>query len=754
MKRYKLVNRGGGQVTLMDTEGNLTFVNEGVFHDAYTKVKDFVKSKAAKFAEIGGRIVAYIDGVVAKAITVFDIAKQNEGRAFLFASGRSANKAEDLGIKVYNKEDVASILDEEDPYSAVQVAMDAAYLSLVSKQPITEAEHVLRDDSPESAKIAAASIYAMDRDEEGDIIQSFDTMKDSRNNPINDVSGKISTRLFASGRYVDATSAKRTIEENIRSIFTRDYNKGSYDFAIADERGRKDINDPKVARIPLLYSIGGVGKTAIIDSVLDDIFTEKVGTDEDGDIYRVDRNPELDADSVYQYSDIMNKPNRLDGTLVIVKCQGMSKDSIYMPAKDSRGLWVRSKLGQQKQIASESIRDISTGLIPLIDTANMSKEEIMEVDKMFGNIIVIFDELFMAAPDGMEALMSFAKERCIGKWVLPTRCVLLATTNRYEDFDPDSDTAENIKMILTDQYKDRFNILPYFMSYSEWRSWATSSRSLKTPSGKSVDIPNIDPVIISFLDQISNRFRFLNVFNEKVVNGSNDVNINTGHSAMRSWTDASGAFVDTYESYKKRIDAARGDERKTIIHEFLDELNRKLNSYITLDDAAALTKHVRTELFGVPNETMKSMWTTKHTDKIVYKDTIDGSTKSLTDATSGLAPQMLMNRLFVNCPIKFADINSVNSAATADMHENLVNNLKIYFGTEITKLKSFTKMFMIRLLKTENSLMVENGYYPDNISDQEKIEIILGRTEGHNGKEMVKLSAWKQYFDKFSTNVK
>ena len=171
---------------------------------------------------------------------------------------------------------------------------------------------------------------------------------------------------------------------------------------------------------------------------------------------------------------------------------------------------------------------------------------------------------------------------------------------------------------------------------------------------------------------------------------------------------------------------------------------------MTMDDASALQKHVRTELFGVPNETMKSMWTTKHTDKIVYKDTIDGSMKKLTDATSGLAPQMLMNRLFVNCPIKFADINSVNSAATADMHENLVNNLKIYFGTETTKLKSFTKMFMIRLLKTENSLMVENGYYPDNISDQEKIEIILGRKEGHNGKEMVKLSAWKQYFDKFS----
>ncbi len=65
------------------------------------------------------------------------------------------------------------------------------------------------------------------------------------------------------------------------------------------------------------------------------------------------------------------------------------------------------------------------------------------------------------------------------------------------------------------------------------------------------------------------------------------------------------------------------------------------------------------------------------------------------------------------------------------------------------KLKSFAKMFMIRLLKTENSLMLSEGFYKDNISDQEKIEIILGRTEGMNGKELVKLSAWKQYFDKF-----
>ena len=94
MKRYKLVNRGGGQVTLMDTEGNLTYVNEGVFHDAYAKIKDFVKSKAVKFEEIGGRIVAYIGGVVAKAITVFDVARQNVGKVFLFATGATASKAE------------------------------------------------------------------------------------------------------------------------------------------------------------------------------------------------------------------------------------------------------------------------------------------------------------------------------------------------------------------------------------------------------------------------------------------------------------------------------------------------------------------------------------------------------------------------------------------------------------------------------------------------------------------------------------
>ena len=749
MKRYKLVNRGGGQVTLMDTEGNLTYVNESVFHDAYTKVKDFVKSKVAKFEEIGGRIVAYIGGVVAKAITVFDVARQNVGKAFLFATGATASKADELGVKVYTVEDVASVCGGEDPYDAVQMAMEAAYVSLSTKEPITEAEHIITDKSPEAVKNAAASIFAMDSDEEGDIADAFNSIKDAKNNPIRDVERKLSTRLFVSGRYVDATSAKQAIEEHIRSIFTREYHSGSYSFTSRDSRGNKDIDDTRISRIPLLYSIGGVGKTAIIGSVIDNIFTEEAGTDEGGKLYRVDRSPELDADDVDQYSDLMNKPSEENRTIVVIKCQGLSQDDIYMPAKDSRGLQVIDKLGKEHQLSKEAVRGISTGLIPLIDTVNMTNEEIEAVDKAFGNIVIVFDELFMARPDAMAVLMSFAKERRINSWVLPTRCAIIATTNRYEDFEEGSDTAENIKEVLTDQYKDRFNIMPYFMTYPEWREWAVASKTLKTPSGTSVELPHIDPVIISFLDQVSNRFRFLNVFCE-----NNSTDVNTGHSSPRAWTDASYVFVQTYKRFRGRIDAASGEDRRVAIKEFLDELKEKLDRVVTMDDASALQKHVRTELFGVPNETMKSMWTTKHTDKIVYKDTIDGSMKQLTDSTSGLAPQMLMNRLFVNCPIKFADINNVNSAATADMHENLVNNLKIYFGTEITKLKSFTKMFMIRLLKTENSLMVENGYYPDNISDQEKIEIILGRTEGHNGKEMVKLSAWKQYFDKFSTNVK
>lgn len=750
MKRYKLVNRGGGQVTLMDTEGNLTFVNEGVFRDAYTKVKDFVKSKVAKFEEIGGRIVAYIDGIVAKAITVFDIAKQNEGIAFLFATGKSASMASDFGVKVYNIEDVPSICGDEDPYDAIYLALDTAFVGLTTRQPITEAEHVLSNDTPEARKNLAATIFAMNSDEEGDVASSFDSIKDAKGQAISDVDYNLSTRLFASGRYVDATSAKKAIEEHIRSVFTREYHTGSYSFTSRDSRGNKDIDNPRIGRIPLLYSIGGVGKTAIIESVIDDIFKEEVGTDDGGKLYRVDRSTELDPDDVDQYSDLMNKPTEDNGKLIFVKCQGLSQDDIYMPAKDTRGITIHDKSGKEYQVAKEAVRGTSTGLIPLIDTVNMTNEEIEAADRAFGNIVIVFDELFMARPDAMNVLMSFAKERRINSWVLPTRCAIIATTNRYEDFE-DGYTRENIKEVLTDQYKDRFNIMPYFMTYPEWREWAVSLRTRKTPSGLTVEIPNIDPVIISFLDQISNRFRFLNVFRPKDLS---DLNINTGHSSPRAWTGASNEFVQTYKDYKKRIDAARGDDRRMAIIDFLDELKGKLDSILTIDDSAALTKHVRTELFGVPNETMKSMWTTKYTDKIVYKDTIDGSSKQLTDSTSGLAPQMLLNRLFANCPIKFSDINNVNSSTTADMHENLVSNLKIYFGTDITKLKSFTKMFMIRLLKVENNLMVENGYYHNNISDQEKIEIILGRIEGDNGKEMVKLSAWKQYFDKFSTNVK
>lgn len=749
MKRYKIVNRGGGQITLMDTEGNLTFVNEGIFHDTYTKLKDYVGSKIAKFKEIGDRIVAYIGDVVANAITVFDIAKNNKGVAFLFVNGRKKREASSLGLDTYGIDSIQSICGNEDPYDAIQLAMESAYVSLVTNKPVTEAEHVLPDKSPESVKNAAASIFAIDSDEEGDIADSLNSVKDARSKPIADPISKLSARLFSSGRYIDLTSAKETVEEHIRSIFTREYHRGSYSFTSRDSRGNRDIDDSRISRIPLLYSIGGVGKTAIISSVIDRIFSEKVGNDEGGDLYKVDRIPGLDSDDVDQYSDVMNKPSEDNRTVVVIKCQGLSQDDIYMPAKDSRGLHVVDKLGKEHKLSQEAVRGISTGLIPLIDTVNMTDAEIEAVDRAFGNIVIVFDELFMARPDAMAVLMSFAKERRINSWVLPTRCAIIATTNRYEDFEEGSDTAENIKEVLTDQYKDRFNIMPYFMKYGEWREWATSTKTLKTQSGASVELPQIDPVIISFLDQVSNRYRFLNVFGN-----SDSTDVNTGHSSPRAWTDASYVFVQTYKKYKGRIESSNGTDRRVVIKAFLDELREKLNRVVTMDDADALTKHTRTELFGVPNETIRSLWTKKYSDKILYTDITDGTSKYLTDSTSGLAPQMLLNRIFGNCPIKFSDINNVNSSTTADMHDNLVSNLKIYFGTDITKLKSFTKMFMIRLLKVENNLMIENGYYPNNISDQEKIEIILGRIEGHNGKEMVKLSAWKQYFDKFSTNVK
>ena len=226
----------------------------------------------------------------------------------------------------------------------------------MSNKPITEAEHVLPDKSPESVKNAAASIFAIDSDEEGDIADSLDSVKDARSKPIADPISKLSARLFSSGRYVDLASAKETVEEHIRSIFTREYHRGSYSFTSRDSRGNRDIDDSRISRIPLLYSIGGVGKTAIISSVIDRIFSEKVGNDEGGDLYKVDRIPGLDSDDVDQYSDVMNKPSEDNRTVIVIKCQGLSQDDIYMPAKDSRGLHVVDKSGKEHKLSQEAVR--------------------------------------------------------------------------------------------------------------------------------------------------------------------------------------------------------------------------------------------------------------------------------------------------------------------------------------------------------------------------------------------------------------
>lgn len=299
--------------------------------------------------------------------------------------------------------------------------------------------HLVNPRDKESVKHAYADVLQTNDAEHDELTAELGDMRDAKNNRIGNSDDRLARKLFTQEEFYDLASASEMIERHIRGIFTREYGLGSYELKTKDSRGNRDINDSDIARIPLLYSIGGVGKTAMIDSVLSNIFNNPVsGTDK----YHVVRDENYDDDDEMQYSDDIRLPK-----IITIKCQGLKAEDIHMPAK-GEGQSIVDELNRNHVISKEAVRQISTGLIPMIDTIGIDEKEIEEIDRAMGPILIILDELFMAQEDALEEFMAFAKERRVTSWVLPSRCAFIATSNRSEDFNSDSITAETITQFL------------------------------------------------------------------------------------------------------------------------------------------------------------------------------------------------------------------------------------------------------------------------------------------------------------------
>lgn len=761
MKKFKIVNRGGGVVTIMDEDGDITYVNEGIFHDTYVKIKD----SAIKFKEMAGRIVAYIGNKVLDIVSVFDIAKRHKESVILFGGPSTVSTAQSLGVKTGTNADLDALISKENPYDLLHMIFDAIGQRILkhnnsdnTDESVNEAHFVPRGDTA-AQKRAYASIAGTNAKERNDIKKWLD----SRGEGVNDQLDK----LFSEGKYYTTKECETAIMSYISSIFNKKIEEKSY------EKGYSRYDS--TIKIPILYGPGGVGKTSLVKRVINTLLSNAEEGEEHGTIdkrkdytglnqslskYRAEKyNLEVSANfDLNNPSTVMREPK-----MMFIKCQNLTDVDVNLPAK-AAGVNVERRDSSLIKITDEAVRNLTTGLLPLIDTQGKSPEEIMEADEAFGPVLLVFDELFMASPEFLSIMMGLVDSRKVGSMYLPTKCAMIATTNRFEDFPRKSLASENITNTITPQFLDRLSVYPLLPTWEEFREWATKANT------DNIGGFNINPMIFSvFDDSVDFRHCMINVFSS--VSGTGGITRRTT-SNIRSIEFLSNEFEDLYygrnsreEGYEYIITHATDQEAKErAMNDFLSILQDIVHENFPEKDATGIFAILKSEVEGVPANVFKDLWT-KYTGNVIKYERIspkydvsselgddvsdadrqkkikEARTYLFNRAESPIGTQRLVKAIFNNRPQDYDKKCFDNNDDTiTKYHENLKNNMFLYYNTTndiddaVIDLRSFGITLLTRVLEYMDNDMIAKGYYDKNTPIANKFHIIAG-TGVKNGED-------------------
>lgn len=768
MKRFKIVNKGGGKVTLMDTEGNLTFVNESVFRDMYTKVKDaFVRLK-----EVSGRIVMSIRGKVVNALSVFDIAKNHKDRVVLFGGPAVVSTAESFGIKTGTDKDFDDMAKREDPYGLLFMICDTLGKKLLEqeqkkdKDGLDEGFHIGYDPSTKSpsksdAKLAYSRIIGGE-DSNSPIRKDIDAWLTNERVDV------LTKYLFTDVNYSTTRECERSIMRYIDAIFSNEIGEKSYKTAY--ERVDETI------KMPILYGPGGVGKTALVKRIVKTLLSfandtgkitgekdkrkEYTGFDNAFARYRASKLG-LDVEANFDLSEkdasllVTREPK-----IVFVKCQNLLDVDIQLPSK-SGPVRVEDRGSNMLNITDEAVRNLTTGLLPLIDTQGLTTDEILRVDEAFGPVLLIFDELFMAQPEVLKMIMGLVDSRKLGSSMyLPTQCAMIATTNRYEDFPKGATRDIILEYLSTNPVKDRYRFFNLLPTWEEFEEWATSVN-------KDTGEYNIEPIIFSiFKDNADLRSCILSFFGPDVSSEgrgltrrqvSNTRSIEFISSSYRDlWYGRNGNVKKGYRYLLSQInkdqnnpdDTSYIQKKREVFDDFFADMKESIFANLIDTDAERVSNVFYTEMEGVPSEVYRSLWTEydgkpKTYDRLIG---VNGKTRFVFNKLqSPLGIQRLIHEILKNRPDDYdklmfgVDEHGVVTNKVSQYHENLKNNMYLYYDCgkntneedAVRELKTFAKDFMSLVLDKYDRIMIEKKYYDKNTSSNDKYLTMIGST--HKG---------------------
>lgn len=650
MDRYLISGRDkeNKTITLKNIETGCTkIVSESAFSDLYTKTKNAL-SKVIISAR--GVLISIKDKIFSDFIHPFDIRRNHTKNAsILFTSPGASN---DGSFEKYMEkvvDDEMTSLNKYIAYVLIAVANKIQHdadnnnvtnESIATREPLSWNSNDKNDDIWGAMTQVYGDLSDIEKyDNEGNFIgvgakyddddiykimynAALERKKAKSGDDVNVTDGDVDKFvedlydiLSTNGRLSNTGAAVASIANFITMRMNAEYSKGASGMS---------GDDPSKFGWRLLSGIPGIGKSAMM-SVIKDMAQEGYFS-KDGKTPNAYYSSITDDETVYG-----------DLVMITISCENADESVLYLPAREDNFSYrlinpntnkpytnaeVDDKMREVYGDNYEKMRNRGFGVMydstrddgwnernatdykvgeritskPACDIPLIKESEwTVELDKKFPPTVVFLDELYMAKPNGLQAIKSLVDKRRLGGYVVPSKVVFIGTTNRPGDFGKEEKRV--LSSILKGPTTERSTIINYASSFTEFVEYASRYN-------ESVKRYNVHPIIIEFLKMAENRFRFCNPFDDGF--GGDGQRI---RSVQRGWTQFSQEFYEIISRYERKLMKANEEDVKNkLITSMLNEIKDVAQKHLLYTDAVAFTDHVSGLYRGVPNDFYEKMW--------------------------------------------------------------------------------------------------------------------------------------------------
>ena len=707
MKRYKFVARTGeNRVILESTDGKIINVSESTFREKFVKLKDRVSDA---FKEGWDKI----KDLIGKVVNCFTILDNKLAGVYIHLGNDDVKKAHELGVDTQNDEfDEAIERSNENEANSYDFLRSMIYdrisefYEMFGKKKVNEAIWFSRegdeyDMGPDrkGVKYPIDSIEDTDlgdvyfRGETGDkktgtIKSPIATERRGRKNP-SQSKGRYQAKLESYNKDIVNMNYKelsKMVISDAYNIFKREITKTS-----ALEAGGKETG---LYRPLIIWGASGVGKTAIVESIAS-VFKN------------VDANGEITVgglrhDKTGEYKTLI-KTTPKEVQIVYVDCANLGLDSINVPLRahitqvkrdpeTGEMISVESDKEIEKGIdkTDNGIKFIPTSIFPSFDYNEALKEEkegkttVEERDTNLGYGIIILDEITRAGADMMDKIMNVLQSRHPSdSHVLGTHWMVIATSNRPQDVEAETDNLEEIQnkskeLLIQWASANRFRHVNYVPTREEWIAWAERSGG-------------VCPIVLDYLKLPMNQHRWYNT----------RIDTDTVAGNPRNWKQFSDALVEFMNN--NGLKSLQDVIDMEVINDFCSAVESVVASNLGAE-APSFMEYIESEVKYLSVEDFKAFWNSKG-----GINKTNDSIKQKTGKNYGFSGVGSFVRHLINsCPVEGSSLKTQDDLdkflEADDRYEefgNMFNSVRLFFGRNMVKhvAKEIVRYYQERIKK-------------------------------------------------------